>query len=94
VDPLIKTLQPLELLQDLYKKREIHLRCIYKFISYLTVNTRNAHCEDQLVSAVGETVPWLRRIVVGLTPWRSGFDSGLIYLGFVIGKLIQGLAFL
>jgi hypothetical protein len=37
------------------KKEKIHLNYIYKFISYLTVNTRNAHCEDQLVSAVGET---------------------------------------
>ena len=61
---------------------------------YLNVNTRNDHWEYQLVSAVGETVPWLRRIVAGLTAWSPGFDSGLIHLRFVIGNVTLGMAFL
>ena len=93
--PPNKNCTALQLVQNLQKKKEkIRLRCIYKLISYLTVKSRNAHFEYQLVSAAGATVPWLRRIVAGLTPWRPGFDSALIYLGFVIRKVTLGLAFL
>jgi hypothetical protein len=29
-------------------------------------------------------VPWLRRLVAGLPPRRSGFDPGLVHVGFVV----------
>jgi hypothetical protein len=92
--PTNKNCTALQLVQDLQKKEKIRLHCIYKLISYLTVKSRNAYFEYQLVSAAGVTVPWLRRIVAGLTPWRPGFDAAQIYLGFVIRKVTLGLAFL
>jgi hypothetical protein len=30
------------------------------------------------------TVPWLRRLVAGLSPRRPGFDPGSVYVGFMV----------
>jgi hypothetical protein len=35
-------------------------------------------------------VPWFRRLVAGLSPWRPGFDPGLIHVGFVVDKVALG----
>jgi hypothetical protein len=32
-------------------------------------------------------VPWLRRLVAGLSPRRLGFDSGSVHVGFVVDEV-------
>jgi hypothetical protein len=39
-------------------------------------------------------VPWLRRLVTGLSPRRPGFDPGSVHVGFVVDKVALGQAFL
>jgi hypothetical protein len=39
-------------------------------------------------------VPWLRRLVAGLSLWRSGFDPGSVHVGFVVEKVALGQVFL
>jgi hypothetical protein len=39
-------------------------------------------------------VPWLRRLVAGLSPRRHGFAPELIYVGFVVDKVALGQIFL
>jgi hypothetical protein len=38
-------------------------------------------------------VPWLRRLVAGLSPRRLGFDPGLVHVGFVVDKVALGQVF-
>jgi hypothetical protein len=38
-------------------------------------------------------VPWLRRLVTGLSPRRPGFDPGSVHVGFVVDKVALGQAF-
>jgi hypothetical protein len=38
-------------------------------------------------------VPWLRRLVAGLSPWRPGFDPGSVHVGFVVDKVALGQVF-
>jgi hypothetical protein len=38
-------------------------------------------------------VPWLRRLVAGLSPRRQGFDPGSIYVGSVVDKVEVGQVF-
>jgi hypothetical protein len=33
-----------------------------------------------------KAVPWLRRLVAGLSPWRPGFDPGSVHVGFCGGQ--------
>jgi hypothetical protein len=35
-------------------------------------------------------VPWLKRLVVGLSPRRPGFAPGSIHVGFVVDKVALG----
>jgi hypothetical protein len=35
-------------------------------------------------------VPWLRRLVAGLSPRRLGFDPGSVHVGFVVHKVALG----
>jgi hypothetical protein len=39
-------------------------------------------------------VPWLRRLVAGLSPRRTGFDPGSVHVGFVVDKVALGQVFL
>jgi len=39
-------------------------------------------------------VPWVRRLVAGLSPRRPGFASGSIHVGFVVDSVAQGQFFL
>jgi hypothetical protein len=32
-------------------------------------------------------MPWLRRLVAGLSPRRPGFDPGSVHVGFVVDKV-------
>jgi hypothetical protein len=41
-----------------------------------------------------KAVPWLRRLVVGLSPRRHGFDRGSVHVGFVVDKVALGQVFL
>jgi hypothetical protein len=38
-------------------------------------------------------VPWLRRLVAGLSPRRSGFDPGSVHVEFVVDKVALGQVF-
>jgi hypothetical protein len=38
-------------------------------------------------------VPWLRRLVAGLSPWKPGFDPGSVHVGFVVDKVARGQVF-
>jgi hypothetical protein len=38
-------------------------------------------------------VPWLRRLVAGLSPLRPGFDPGSVHVGFVVDKVALGQVF-
>jgi hypothetical protein len=38
-------------------------------------------------------VPWLRRSVAGLSPWRPGFDPGSVHVGIVVDKVALGQVF-
>jgi hypothetical protein len=37
-----------------------------------------------------QTVPWLRRLVAGIQPWRPGFDPRSGNVGFVVDKVALG----
>jgi hypothetical protein len=39
-------------------------------------------------------VPWLRRLVAGLSPRRPGFNPGSVHMGFVVDKVALGQVFL
>jgi hypothetical protein len=41
----------------------------------------------------GWTVPWLRRLVAGLSPGRTGFDPVSVHVGFVVDKVVLGQVF-
>jgi hypothetical protein len=41
-----------------------------------------------------QAVPWLRRLVAGLSPRRPGFDPGSVHVGFVVDKVALGQVFL
>jgi hypothetical protein len=38
-------------------------------------------------------VPWLRRLVVGLSPRRPRLDPGSVHVGFVVDKVVLGHVF-
>jgi hypothetical protein len=40
-----------------------------------------------------KAVPWLRRLVAGLSPRRPGFDLGSVDVGFVVDKVALGQVF-
>jgi hypothetical protein len=40
------------------------------------------------------TMPWLRRLVTGLPPRRSGFAPGSVHVGFVVDRVAMGQVFL
>jgi hypothetical protein len=38
-------------------------------------------------------VPWVRRLVAGLSPRRPGLDPGSVHVGFVVDKVTLGQVF-
>jgi hypothetical protein len=38
-------------------------------------------------------VPWLRRLVASLSPWRPGFDIRSVHVEFVVDKVALGQVF-
>jgi hypothetical protein len=51
-------------------------------------------CKSRRSKMELRAVPWLRRLVVGLSPRRPGFAPGSIHVGFVVDKLVLGQVFL
>jgi hypothetical protein len=41
-----------------------------------------------------QAMPWLKRLVAGLSPQRPWFTPGSIHVGFVVDKLALGQVFL
>jgi hypothetical protein len=41
-----------------------------------------------------KAMPWLRRLVTGLSPQRPGFDPGSVHVRFVVDKVAVGQVFL
>jgi hypothetical protein len=39
-------------------------------------------------------LPWLRRLVASLSPWRTGFAPGSIHVGLMVDKVELGHVFL
>jgi hypothetical protein len=39
------------------------------------------------------SVPWLRRLVAGLSPRRPGSDPGSVHVGFLVDKMALGQIF-
>jgi hypothetical protein len=46
-----------------------------------------------LCKGLGAAVPWLRRLVAGISPRRPGFDSRSVHVGFVVDKVVLGQVF-
>jgi hypothetical protein len=74
------------------------------FVSHITSshaqNMRlGEQCEGPCIPSVQSVtlfimaVPWLRRIVAGLSPRRLGFDPGSVHMGFLVDKVALGLDF-
>ena len=42
---------------------------------------------------LSNAVPWLRRLVAGLSPRKPGFDPVSVYVGFVVEKVALGQVF-
>jgi hypothetical protein len=49
---------------------------------------------DSIEIVCNWAVPWLRRLIAGLSPRRPGFDSGSVHVGFVVDKVALGQVFL
>jgi hypothetical protein len=50
-------------------------------------------CAGCITKAINTDVPWLGRLVAGLSPRRPGFDPGSVHVGFVVDKVALGLVF-
>jgi hypothetical protein len=48
---------------------------------------------SRLRKVTARAVPWLRRLVAGISPRRPGFDTGSVHVGFVVDKVALGLVF-
>jgi hypothetical protein len=50
--------------------------------------------ESHLINVGSKALPWLRRLVTGLSPRRTGFAPESVCVGFVVGKVVLGQVFL
>jgi hypothetical protein len=41
-------------------------------------------------NAKGKAVPWLRRLIAGLSPWRPDFVLRSVHVGFVVDIAVVG----
>jgi hypothetical protein len=57
------------------------------------VTIQGSEQSTEKISSVVMAVPWLRRLVVGLSPRRPGFDPGSVHVGFVVDKVALGQVF-
>jgi hypothetical protein len=63
-------------------------------VKYFCTNTRTVVVVHFIVSVFTVAVPWLRRLVAGFSPRRSGFDPGSVHVEFVVDKVALGQVFL
>jgi hypothetical protein len=80
--------------------QHILTKCSVTFLSHPKWTQDNIKiCQWQLPSRYFPTdylpklspaVPWLRRLVGGLSPRRPGFDLGSVHVGFVVDKVALG----
>jgi hypothetical protein len=38
-------------------------------------------------------LPYLKRLIIFLSPWNMGFDLKLVFVGFAVGKVTLGEVF-
>jgi hypothetical protein len=62
------------------------------FLRAIKIRSMTTYREEVKPSA--RAVPWLRSLVTGLSPRRSGFAPGSIHVGFVVDKVALGQVFL
>jgi hypothetical protein len=62
---------------------------VYKIDSTVLCTQFYSLCRvnKELLSRV-KAVPWLRRLVAGLSPRRTGLDPGSVHVGFVVDKVV------
>jgi hypothetical protein len=73
--------------QDLiYNASAFSLPC---FIVHNTVFLKQKLKKKQVTNKT-RAVPWLRRLVAGLSPRRHGFDPGSVHVGFVVDNVALG----
>jgi hypothetical protein len=84
--------------QDKHTSPQIDLKQHYRPSRLLSTDTggnQPPHLVGKLFyDAFSVTRPWLRSLVAGLSPRKSGFASGLIRVGFVVDKVALGQVFL
>jgi hypothetical protein len=64
---------------------------LFKFLYYNLSKNYNRHAVLRSVSDIAgdytRAVPWLRRLVAGLSLLRPGFASGPVNIGFVVDEV-------
>jgi hypothetical protein len=65
----------------------------FTFICHSTTGVWQVWSSNVLIM-VYLAVPWLRRLVAGLSPWRPEFTPRSIHVGFVVDKVALGQVFL
>ena len=48
----------------------------------------------QVNFGLSKGVPWFRRLVADLSPWRPGFHPGPVRVWYIVGKFLMGPIFL
>jgi hypothetical protein len=61
----------------------LYIRNVVEFLRLENVPSQDLH----RIIQTHMTVPWLRRLVAGLSPQRPGFDPGSVRVGFVVDKV-------
>jgi hypothetical protein len=65
--------------------------------AWLGIQERRARsksdCPTVSKVTIVKAVPWLKRLVAGLSPRRPGFDPGSVHVGFVVDKVALGQVF-
>jgi len=88
---------PCESCKELYKykqcKPEHTLTNVYHHHGVAAGRARRNR-PDPMTSTTARAVPWLRRLVAGLSPRRPGFAPGSVHVGFVVDKVALGQVFL
>jgi hypothetical protein len=60
------------------------------FLYSIAINILTHHRKVFCQSGQSKAVPWLRRLVAGLSPWRPRFMLRSRHVGFVVDKVTLG----
>jgi hypothetical protein len=84
-----------------FLRRRVHFTEVLNLQLYYVASRNTAIMFDVKIAAIQMlsfnpwlAVPWLRSLVVGLSPRRPGFTPGSIHVGFVVDKVALGQVFL